>query len=297
GDFFNAFSQALKGENVSSSPVYPAYTPPPNPQPTPPYIQQPTPYNNPTPYYPQNAPMYGGYSQTPTPYPMPKRRNTGIIFMLILLIIGVVGVGVFIATRPSDTSSTTSLTNSNSTSRQAPISVRVPDGYVLYQNQDVQMAIPEDWLDVTTSNMIDSSIETMRDINPQMYNMMQMLKPQIEAGLFRIFALDTVTGVNVSVTVEQSIFDSLDQVENVIRLQYEQLGLIINETDRVQTAMGNALYISVDFPLGNGVYTQSFAYAHLIGDKLYTVTFTQTPNSGDLEDTFQTMLDTFRVTS
>ena len=230
--------------------------------------------------------------------PMPKRRNTGIIFVLILLIIGVVGTGIFIVTRPSgDNSSATSTTNSNTTGRQAPVSVRVPDGYVLYQNQDVQMAIPEDWLDVTTSNMIDSSIETMRNINPQMYTMMQMLKPQIEAGLFRIFALDTVTGVNVSVTVEQSFFNSLDQVENVIRLQYQQLVVIINKTDRVQTSAGDALYVSVDFPIGNGIYTQSFAYAHLIGDKLYTVTFTQTPNSGDLEDTFQAMLNTFRVTS
>lgn len=302
GDFFNAFSQALKGGNVSPSSVYPSYTPPPNPQPTPPYIQQPTPYNNPSPYYPQNAPMYGGYSQTPTPYPMPmpKRRNRGIISVLILLIIGVVGVGIFIVTRPSDTSSTTSLTsgtNSNTTGRQAPISVRVPEGYVLYQNQDVQMAIPEDWVDVTTSNFIDSTVESMRDLNPQLYNMMQMLKPQIEAGLFRIFALDVVTGVNVSVAVEQSLFASLNQVENAIRIQYQQLGVIINEVSLVQTPAGEALYIFVDFPIAQGLYTQSFAYTHLIGDRLYTVTFTQTPNSGNLEDTFQTMLNTFRITS
>ncbi len=300
GEFFNAFSQALTGENTSPSSGYPAYPPPPNPQPTPPYIQQPPPYN-PMPYYPQNAPMYGGYSQTPYPMPMPKRRHTGIIFISILLMIGVIGMGIFIATRPSDNTSTTTLTsnpNSNTTTgRQAPVSVRVPDGYVLYQNQDVQMAIPEEWVDVTTSNFIDNTVETMRGINPQLSNMMELLKPQIEAGLFRIFAVDVATGVNVSVAVEQSIFSSLDQVESAIRLQYQQLGVTINEASRVQTPAGEALYLSIDFRIAEGLYTKSFAYSHLIKDKLYTITFTQTPNSGNLEDTFQTMLNTFRVTS
>ncbi|MDX2075376.1 MAG: serine/threonine-protein kinase [bacterium] len=297
GEFFMAFSQAIKGGAISSSPPPYNYAPPPNPQPTPPYTPPPQSYTPaPTPYYSQPPqPMYGGYAQTP--YPMPKKRNTGVLFLAIVAILAVVGAGILVATRPS-TDSASQDTINTTTGRRAPISVQIPEGYVLYQGNDVQIAVPEGWTDVTTGDFINNAIATMQNVNPQLYNFMLQIKPQIEAGVFQIFAIDTDTGVNVNVAVEQNPFDSLDNVENYISLQYQQLGMEIDFVERVQLPDGEAIHMKARLPIAGGISSISEFYSLIKDGKLYSVTFTiNSTTTEDWEDEFDAMLETFRITS
>ncbi len=295
GAFFDAFSQAIRG--VSASPSY-GYAPPPNPQPPPPYAPQPnrqptpaytlppTPYT-PVPYYPPAPQPYGGYA--------PQKRRSIVPFLAIIALIMMVGVGVVIATRPSDGASGDT---SPTSTRRAPTSVRVPEGYVLYQGNNVQIAVPEDWQDVTTGEFINDSINTLQNINPQLYNLMVQLRPQIEAGIFQLFALELVSGVNVSIAVEQNPYSTLDQVENVIRLQYQQLNATLISVDRVQLADGEALHVNVSLPVMGGFTSYSEIYMVSANGRLYSVTLTHNSmTGGNWQDIFDVMIETFRITS
>ncbi|HRF98980.1 MAG TPA: hypothetical protein PLZ51_27405 [Aggregatilineales bacterium] len=225
---------------------------------------------------------------------MPKKRNNGVLFLAIVAILAVIGAGIFVVTRPS----TDSTSDDSSTNRRAPISVQIPEGYVLYQGNDVQIAVPADWTDVTTGDFIDNAITTMQNVNPQLYNFMLQIKPQIEAGIFQIFAIDLDTGVNVNVAVEQNPFDSLDNVENYINLQYQQLGMEVDFIERVQLPDGEAIHMKASLPITGGVSSTSEFYSLMKNGKLYSVTFTiNSTTTDDWQDEFDAMLETFRITS
>lgn len=222
----------------------------------------------------------------------PHKKETYLPTWLNVIFMIIVGVFVFLTlSRAFDNTSSDSNPNNNYVYQPAVI----PDGYVLYSTDKIEMAVPSWWEDVNTpehSQLALSEFEQLQGQVPsEFYDFIQEIRPEIEAQVKEIDALDRNSGTNVNVVVYPQIYIEPSDFITQLKAESGEYGVNVLYDGIAQIPVGEAIYFHMellmpDSPIIDVIIIQ-------MNNNAYQISFTSmTPSDSQILDV---MADTFRI--
>lgn len=154
-----------------------------------------------------------------------------------------------------------------------------------YEAGDITLSVPSDWVDLTGSDDVATVLAELAELNPEL----STLFTETDLSMVDIMLLDPLSGANVNIiTIDLGVAGvTLDELEPVLISQYEQLGLSITATERVDVgSLDEALRVDLQTMMDTGSGESMISQYQLIvlRDTGVAFTITFSPGDGSLED-------------
>ncbi|MCL4253660.1 MAG: serine/threonine protein kinase [Anaerolineae bacterium] len=223
----------------------------------------------------------------------PHKKETYLPTWLNAIFMVIVGVFVFLLlTRAFANSSSDANPKNNYVYQPAAI----PDGYVLYATDKIEMAVPSWWEDVNTpehSQYLSESIEQLDgQVSSEFYDLLQQVRPELATLVKEIDAIDRSSGTNVNVQVFPYRYTESSDLITQFEAEMEQYGINVLDSGTTQIPVGEAIYFHAVLPMLDISPIVDIVVIQM-NNNIYQISFT----SDSPADTqiLEVMVDTFRI--
>lgn len=158
----------------------------------------------------------------------------------------------------------------------------VNDGdLVAYTTDNLSFEAPASWEDFNDPALLGTLIDQLTEQNPDFAATIEIIRPQIESGLFEVYLLEVFSGTSMNVvTQDLGIALPLDSFLETLEAQYQQLGFEILENEMLELPLGEVLRIRIQAELNvtatTTTVTEQEQYIAVRGTELFVFTFATT---------------------
>jgi SH3 domain-containing protein len=145
-----------------------------------------------------------------------------------------------------------------------------------YSGPGFTISAPPTWINLADDpKAISQALDLAAQSDPQVKDMIDAFREQLESGLVDVLLFDPLTASNVIVLHQDTGFSiPLSFVEKTVSDQLEAAGGKVLETEYVQISAGEALRIHVQAQPGSGLIFEQYDYVFAASDRLYFIAVT-----------------------